>query len=138
MAHAAPSFCPPEDSAAVAATVQQMYKAMAAGDAAKSRTFFSQEFYILDSGSLYTTDGLIFAVEQSQKSGKSYTWTVSEPRVHFACDSAWMSHVNRGTVTTSGRETPVDWLESAILHWRNGRWKIDFMTSMPASTPDGH
>ncbi len=57
--------------------------------------------------------------------------------MHFACGTAWIDYVNRGSVFDGKATTKVAWLESAVLmHGENG-WRIRFFhsTQVPAAEP---
>ena len=44
---------------------------------------------------------------------------------------AWTSYRNHGTVTAAGRRTPLEWLETAVLERRDGRWRVARLQSRP-------
>ncbi|MDE1938710.1 MAG: nuclear transport factor 2 family protein [Alphaproteobacteria bacterium] len=132
---AALAACPPANPAAVSATVQSMFTALAKGDVKMARTYMAPKFYLFDGGVRFDADGIFAAIQKAQQSGSTYAWNVTEPEVHFACNIAWITYVNQGGVTTAGKETPVTWLESGILRHEAGRWVILFMHSTRAPTP---
>jgi ketosteroid isomerase-like protein len=127
--------CPPAEPAAVSGAVQAMFNALAAQDLHTARTYLAPDFYAFDRGTRFDADGLIALVGEKQRSGSSFKWTVTEPQVHFACDVAWITYVNRGGITKAGQETPVTWLESGVLEWKSGRWGLQFLHSTRATAP---
>ncbi len=131
-AGAASAACPAPDPAAVSGAVQGMFSAMATGDLKAAERFMTPEFYIFDGGARFDGDGIFDLIGAQQKTGAAYSWKVTEPQVHFACDTAWITYVNRGGVTKTGQTTPVTWLESGVLEYKNGRWLIAFMHSTRA------
>lgn len=129
--------CPPADSAAAVGAVQSMYSALGAGDIATARSWLAPGFYSFNGGSRFDTDSMLGLVTNDRRAGTSYAWRVTEPQVNFACDVAWITYVNQGSVTQAGRSYPMTWLESAILRYVNGRWTILFMHSTPAAPRQG-
>jgi ketosteroid isomerase-like protein len=134
-AGAASAACPPADPAAVAGTIQDMYSAVAAGDMTAAKRFTAPDFYIFDGGRRFDGDGIFGLMQGLEQSGAAYTWKVTEPKVAFACETAWITYVNRGGFTKAGQETPLTWLESGVLRYEAGRWKIAFMHSTRVPLP---
>ncbi len=126
--------CPPQHPADVAGAIQAMYSALAVKDTAAARAHLTPGFYIYDNGVRFDADGIVKLIQNAQATGASYRWAVTEPRVEFACDTAWITYVNRGGVTRDGKETPLSWLESGVLKHVGDRWLIEFMhsTRVPA------
>jgi len=137
VAGGASAACPAADPTVVSGSVQGMFSAMAAGDLKTTRSFFAPDFYIYDGGMRFDADGILGLIQGQQQTGAVYTWKVTEPKVHFACDTAWITYVNQGGVAKAGQDTPLTWLESGVLQYRNGRWLIAFMhsTRTPAPKP---
>ena len=84
----ASAACPAQDPAAVSGTVQAMFSALATGDAKTARTYYTPDFYLFDGGVRFDADGIVALVQQAQHAGSTYTWNVTEPDVHFACELA--------------------------------------------------
>jgi len=125
------SACPVPDSAAVSSAVQGMFSAMASGDLKAASSYLTPDFYIYDGGMRFDGDGILHVIQEQEKAGSVYAWTVTEPKVRFACETAWITYVNRGGFTKAGLQTPLTWLESGVLQYRKGRWLIAFMHSTP-------
>jgi hypothetical protein len=117
------------DAAAVIATIQGMYAAAASWDMATARTFLAPGFYFFDLGVEYDADSILAVIERNLRAGSIYTWTVTEPRVRFAADLAWITYVNVGGVTKDSAFSAVKWLESGVLYRAPVGWKIAFMHS---------
>ncbi len=135
---AAAASCPQADTAAVASAVQAMFNAAAADDMKTARTYLAQDFYIYDNGMRFDADAILGVIEKGEQAGAAYTWNVTEPQVHFACDTAWITYVNKGTLAKAGQQMPATWLESAILRHDAGGWIIQFMhsTRVPTAKPN--
>ena len=129
MGSAASAACPPANPEAISGTIQAMYSALATGDVKAARSHFAPDFYLFDGGSQFDADGILALIQSAQRAGKTFQWTVTQPKVHFACRLAWITYVNQGGVTADGHETQATWLESGILRHAAGRWAIQFMQS---------
>jgi len=129
--------CPAADPAAVSGAVQGMFSAMAVRDLKAARGYLAPDFYIYDGGMRFDADGIFGLIGAQQQAGAVYTWKVTEPKVHFACDTAWITYVNTGGVAKAGQDTPLTWLESGVLKYEAGHWAIVFMhsTRVPAPSP---
>lgn len=119
------------DPAAVAQTMREMYAALSADDEAKLKDVITPDFYAFDGGKRFDGVSLFALVNDAHKAGKVFVWTVNEPDVHVNGDEAWIAYVNRGSVGAQ----PVTWLESAMLRFEGGRWRIAFFhsTRVPAA-----
>jgi ketosteroid isomerase-like protein len=120
----------------VVGVMQEMFAAMRAEDLKRFQEIATPNFYAYDGGLRFTGPAsLVDLVKRLHASGKRYEWNVTEPEVHVACDVAWITYVNQGSVEdVSGRHV-VTWLESAVLEYANARWRIRFIHS--TRTPKG-
>ena len=124
--------CPKADPDAVAAALRAMYVAAATDDEAGFKAVFAPDFYAFDGGRRFDGMGLAELIKGAHKSGAIFQWQVTEPVVHFACDTAWITYVNRGAVGDASGTRPMTWLESAILKYDGARWRIQFFHSTRA------
>ena len=61
-------------------------------------------------------------------------WSVQEPVVEVDCNMAWITYVNKCSVTMpDGKKTDMKWLESAVLEKRDGKWLLRFFHSTRAA-----
>jgi len=77
-------------------------------------------------------------LKTSHAKGNVYVWTVTDPQVHLTCDSAWITYVNKGSVTAPNSTTgpqPRIWLESAFMQKEASTWKILFFHSTSVRQP---
>jgi ketosteroid isomerase-like protein len=125
--------CASHSADAVAETMREMYAALSADDEARLKTIFTPDFYSFDAGKRFDGPALIGLIKDAHKAGKTFVWTVNEPDVRVQCDWAWIAYVNRGSVTDKSTSTPVTWLESAVLRFETGRWRIAFFHSSRAA-----
>jgi hypothetical protein len=126
--------CAPEDPRAVIARVENMFLSLSNVNDDSVVEVFTEDFYAFDAGRRF--DGgraLVGTIRYAQRSGRDFTWSVTQPEVHMACRIAWITYVNKGSVSTSGISQPVTWLESALLRYEKDRWAIAFLHSTRAT-----
>jgi hypothetical protein len=130
-ASAASHPCPltQQDSTDVVTTMQTMFAAATADDLAKFHTVAAPDFYAYDGGKRFDGDGIMQLVGSLHAAGQVYVWTVTDPHVDGTCHTAWITYVNRGSVTDAHGRQELTWLESAVLQKQNGAWHIRFLHS---------
>lgn len=131
-AHAA-THCAPKDPEAVANTVRAMFDAALHDDETKMRDVFAPGFYAFDGGRRFDGMALLDLIRQAHAAGKIYRWTVTKTDVHVDCDTAWIAYVDDGAVGDASGMKPQIWLESAMLRWERGKWRIMFLHSTRAA-----
>ena len=130
--------CPKPDPAAVVKTMTDMYAAATVDDGAKLATIFTPDAVEFDGGKRFTGSALWDLIKTVHAKGIRFVWTVQDTDVHFACDTAWIDYINRGSVFDGKTTTPLTWLESTVLmHGKTG-WQIRFFhsTQVPAPQPE--
>jgi hypothetical protein len=127
--------CAPQDPAAVAGAVQGMFSALERKDYTTARETLASDAYLFDNGQRFDRDSILALIQKAQASGATYRWRVTEPKVTFACDLAFITYENRGGVTRDDHETPLTWLESGLLRYEHGRWRIAFLHSTRETPP---
>lgn len=125
--------CAPTAPESVAETMRDMYAALMVDDDAKLQKNFAPDFYAIDGGKPFDGASLARLVKDAHKGGSTFVWTVNEPKVHLQCDWAWITYINRGSITDASGTKPVTWLESAILRYDTDRWRIAFFHSSRAA-----
>ncbi len=138
-AYAASQKCDirPTDQAQVAETLRTMYAALTADDLAKFHSVVASDFYAFDGGKRFNGDALIDLIKTAHAGNKVYVWSVAEPEVQVACNTAWITYINRGSMQdmTKKEDAPpkrdLTWLESAVLERQAGVWRIRFFHSTP-------
>lgn len=124
--------CPSQDPVPVAETLREMYAALSIDDLAAFQRIVTPDFYAYDVGERFDGVALAELVKTGHASGARYVWTIEEPATTVICDLAWITYVNRGSVTREGATKPVTWLESAVLIHDGARWRIRFFHSTRA------
>jgi hypothetical protein len=127
--------CPKPDPAAVVKAMTEMFAALTVDDGAKLAAIFTPDAVEFDGGKRFADSELRDLIKTVHAKGIRLVWTVQDPDVHFACDTAWIDYINRGSVSDGKATTPVTWLESAVLmHGKTG-WLIRFLHSTQVPAP---
>jgi hypothetical protein len=128
-AAAAPACAPAGAAKAVDATIRNWFGAFARDDYAAGYALQAPGFYAYDSGKRYDGQALGETLKAIKGSGVKIVWNLGAIDVHVACDQAWAAWIDKGTVGKPGAEQPVTWMESAVLAYRDGAWRIVFLHS---------
>ena len=128
-AGAAPRCAPPGDSKAVEAAVRGWFAAFAREDYAAGYALQAPGFYAYDGGKRYDGAALGELLRGAKAGGVRIEWNLHDVDVHLSCDQAWAAWVNTGAGGNPGAMQPITWLESMVLSYREGRWRIDFLHS---------
>jgi hypothetical protein len=125
---------PATDEEAVVQAMRQMYVALTHDDSTQLRAVTSADFYAFDLGKKFTGDELVAVIKNAHAAGKTFVWTVTEPRVRIEGAVAWITYLNLGSVQDAAGKKDVSWLESAVLMKDSGSWRIQFFhsTRVPA------
>ena len=127
--------CAPATAPRPIETVRAFYAAAMAGDKAALNGTFGQDFHAIDGGRPYTAAEFGGLLDYLKANHLTMTWTVNAPQETVACDVAWANWDNRGTVTDANGTKPLEWLESAVLRWQDGAWKMAFFHSSKLTPP---
>jgi hypothetical protein len=117
------------DGSKVIDTMRQFSATATADDLQKFHTVVTPTFYAYDGGVRYDGDALMILVKKAHEAGKIYVWTVTDPQVHLACNSALITYINKGSTTDSTGTKNRTWLESAFMQKSAGVRKIPFFHS---------
>jgi quercetin dioxygenase-like cupin family protein len=98
-------------------------------DLALFHTVVAAGFYSYDAGKRFTGDELMALIKSRHEAGVVFVWRVTEPEVHIDGNTAWVTYVNRGSVTDAAGAKDVTWLESAVLRMEGDTWRIQFFHS---------
>ena len=128
-AGARPACAPAGSAPAVEAAVRAWFDAGRRDDLKAMGAVQAADFYAYDGGARF--DGLKLGelVRDSHASGMVIEWNLHDVDVHVGCDQAWAAWVNTGAAGKAGTMRPVTWLESAVLTYRDGRWRMAFLHS---------
>jgi hypothetical protein len=123
----APASADPVDA------VRRMYTGAMAGDRARTIATYEPDAYLFDGGARFTPEGITDFILKAEATGVTPRWSIDGAESHATCDLAWATWTNRGTFTTSKGVEPKVFLESAVLAWRDGAWRIRFFHSTPVN-----
>lgn len=132
-AAAAPACAPTATAKAeIVGVMEGVFAAFRADDWQRFQQISATDFYAYDGGARFTGPALMDLIKHAHAGGKRWEWSITDPEVHVACNLAWITYVNRGSVQDTSRRQALTWLESAILEYANARWRIRFLHSTRA------
>ena len=131
---AAHASCAPRNADPVQ-TIRQLYAAVTRGDSLAVSRLFAPDFYAFDKGERMTGAELADQVDQIRKAKLPFIWTVEDAEPHVSCDVAWVTYTNRHVPLPGATAQPAAFVESVVLVWRGGMWKLRFFHSTPAPSP---
>lgn len=120
---------PTVDQQRVVDALRTMYVAATNDDLALFHSVAARGFYAYDVGKRYTGDELMAMIKDRHEAGVVFVWRVTEPEVRVDGNTAWITYVNRGSITDASGARDVTWLESAVLQREQDRWRIQFFHS---------
>jgi ketosteroid isomerase-like protein len=118
------------DDAQVVESVRDFYAALTTDDLQRFHSVVTPDFYAFDGAKRFDADALMSLIKTLHQSGNVYVWTVNDPEAHISGNFAWITYVNRGSVTNASGMRNRTWLESAVLE-KSDRWRIRFFHSTP-------
>ncbi len=124
--------CAPEHKEAVVDAMNQLFEAASRDDDNLFKEILAPDFYAFDNGKRFDGMQLPQFIKSAHGAGRVFVWSVQDPQAHIACDWAWVTYTNRGSVADASGTQPMNWLESAILHYQGQRWHIQFLHSTRA------
>ena len=92
----------------------------------------TSSMYSYDVGERFAGRALADVIIEALDSGVKINWKLGPMDTKVRCDVAWSAWENTGSAGTPPNVRPVRWLESAVLVYEGGRWKIDFFHSQRA------
>jgi hypothetical protein len=119
----------------VVLAVEQMYKALRADDSPGFKQIATADFYAYDNGARFTGPSLLELVRKAHATGTRYEWSVTQPEAHIACNVAWVTYVNQGSIANAEGQRQMSWLESVVLEYREQKWRIHFLHSTRTTSP---
>src|ERR1700722_2416279 len=121
--------CAPEHKEAFVDALNQLFEAANHDDDKLFKEVLAPNFYAFDNGKRFDGMQLPELIKAAHGAGKTYVWSVNDPEVHIACDWAWVTYTNRGSVADDSGTHPMTWLESAVLHYQGRGWRVQFLHS---------
>jgi hypothetical protein len=113
--------------------VEQMFTAFRTDDSSGFQQIATADFYAYDNGMRFTGPSLLDLLRKAHATGTRFEWSVTEPNVHIACNLAWVTYVNKGSIDNAAGRQEMSWLESAVLEYGERKWRIRFFHSTRAA-----
>ena len=133
-AHANPSSCPDHTQARadVEQTIRDFFVALRGEGDVSFEDVTTSSMYSFDVGQRFEGRELADVIIEALGEGVEINWTLGPMDTEVRCNVAWSQWENTGSAGTPPEVRPVRWLESAVLVYEDGRWKIDFFHSQRA------
>ena len=133
-AHANPSSCPEPTKARadVEQTIRDFFVALRGEGDVAFEDVATSSMYSFDVGQRFEGRELADVIIEALGEGVEINWTLGPMDTEVRCNVAWSQWENTGSAGTPPEVRPVRWLESAVLVYEDGRWKIDFFHSQRA------
>lgn len=113
-------------------TIQAFFDGLRLGDKEPLKQTITETFYAFDVGARFPGTKLGESIRAALDRGVVINWNLGPMDIEVRCDVAWSQWENSGSAGTPPDVAPVRWLESAVLVYEEGRWKIDFFHSQRA------
>jgi len=119
-------------------TIRDFFVALRGEGEVPFETLTTGSMYSYDVGERFEGRALADVIIEALGEGVEINWTLGPMDTKVRCDVAWSAWENTGSAGTPPDIRPAAWLESAVLVFEEGRWKIDFFHSQrarPAPAP---
>jgi len=124
---------PAEAEAEIERTINGFFDALRDDDEASFKRLTTEQFYSFDVGKRFEGTALVDAIRDAHEQGVQINWSIGPLDTKLRCDVAWSAWENEGSAGIPPDLQPVRWLESAVMIYENGSWKIDFFHSQRAT-----
>jgi hypothetical protein len=126
--------CPEPEQARreVEQTINDFFAALRGEGEASFESLTTHSMYSFDVGARFDGRALADVVIEALAAGVKINWNLGPIDTKVRCEVAWSAWENTGSAGTPPEVRPVRWLESAVLVYDDGRWKIDFFHSQRA------
>lgn len=126
--------CPPSETAEaeVEQTIRDFFDILRGEGELAFEDVTTSSMYSFDVGERFEGRALADLIIGALAEGVEINWSLGPMDTEVRCDVAWSQWENTGSVGTPPEVNPVSWLESAVLVYEDGRWKVDFFHSQRA------
>lgn len=133
-AHSQPCPDPAEARIEAEQTIRDFFTALRGEGEASFESLTTSSMYSYDVGERFNGRALADVVIEALEKGVEINWNLGPMDTKVRCKVAWSAWENTGSAGTPPDMRPVRWLESAVLVYEEGQWKIDFFHSQRART----
>jgi Domain of unknown function (DUF4440) len=110
--------------------VINMFEALSDRDSVALKMYCSPDIRLYEYGQIWTIDTLIFkAITTNQSPGFKRSNSFEFLHTETNQKTAWVTYRLHSIVTKDGKETRVEWLETAILNQINEKWLVKHLHS---------
>ena len=128
------SFCQKEKDS-IEASISKFFDGLSQIDANKLKAYTTDDFILLENGQLWNMDTLISKMSDPKNGGLKRVNKFQFIKTEQNGNVAWVSYHNSADFSLNEKKQTVNWLESAVLEKKNGRWKIKLLHSTRVVPP---
>ena len=120
----------PADPQAAEGAVRQFFDHIASFDYDGIREVVTPDLELIEDTLRLDREGFVEFIRQFE-GGATFGFELAEFNTEFAGEIAYTSYRLRAVATIGGETVPMEWLESVVLRWIGGGWKIDRLQTTP-------
>jgi len=128
------SFCQKEKDS-IEASISKFFDGLSEIDANKLKAYTTDDFILLENGQLWNIDTLVSKMSDPKNAGIKRVNKFQFIKTEQNGNVAWVSYHNSADFSLNEKKQTVNWLESAVLEKKNGRWKIKLLHSTRVMPP---
>ena len=128
------SFCQKEKDS-IEASISKFFDGLSQIDANKLKAYTTDDFILLENGQLWNIDTLVNKMSDPKNAGIKRVNKFQFIKTEQSGNVAWVSYHNSADFSLNEKKQTVNWLESAVLEKKNGRWKIKLLHSTRVMPP---
>jgi len=120
----------PADPQTAEGAVRKFFDHIASFDYDGIREVVTPDLELIEDTLRLDREGFVQFIRQFED-GATFSFELAEFNTEFAGEIAYTSYRLRAVATIGGETVPMEWLESVVLRWIGGRWKIDRLQTTP-------
>ena len=128
------SFCQKEKDS-IEASISKFFDCLSEIDTNKLKAYTTDDFILLENGQLWNIDTLVNKMSDPKNAGIKRVNKFQFIKTEQNGNVAWVSYHNSADFSLNEKKQTVNWLESAVLEKKNGRWKIKLLHSTRVMPP---
>lgn len=111
--------------------VMTFFDALEAMDFSALDSAVTRDFELVEDTLVLDLEGFVAFLEPFAEAGARITYSFSDFNTEVRGPVAWTRYRNDAVLVMNGRETELEWLESAVLLRTPEGWKVDRLQSAP-------
>lgn len=119
----------PNDPAAVEDVIRDYFTAISNNDQMAADAVCTADYMLLEHGMYWNNDSLFMMAGPMFDQGATIAYRFENFETTIDGNTAWTYYDNYGLMTVGGQEIPLHWLESAVMEYDDGHWKMALLHS---------